>query len=203
MNDYATELPRKQVAVVGVGWSGGIIASELAKAGIECIGLERGSERKINDFIMQKDELRYAVRYELMQDLSKETLSFRNDRDMRALPMRQMGSFLLGTDLGGAGIHWNGQCPRFFPYDFEIRSQTIDRYGEDRIPEDMNLQDWGISYDEIEEHFSHFDDTIGTSGEDNEMTAERSSDFPTPPMKKTPSIRLFHEAAENLGSTHI
>lgn len=27
----ATELPRKQVAIVGVGWSGGIIASDLQK----------------------------------------------------------------------------------------------------------------------------------------------------------------------------
>ncbi|MBM7634989.1 GMC family oxidoreductase [Geomicrobium sediminis] len=194
-----TELPHKQVAIVGVGWSGGIIASELAKAGYECIGLERGSERKVNDFIMQKDELRYAIRYELMQDLSKETLTFRNDQDMLALPMRQMGSFLLGTDLGGAGIHWNGQCPRFYPYDFEIRTQTIEKYGEDRIPDDMPLQDWGISYDDMEEYFAKFDETIGTSGEDNEMTAPRSTEFPTPPMKQTKSMKLFAEASESLG----
>ncbi|GAK06811.1 gluconate 2-dehydrogenase, membrane-bound, flavoprotein [Geomicrobium sp. JCM 19038] len=103
----ATELPRKQVAIVGVGWSGGIIASELAKAGYECIGLERGSDRKINDFIMQKDELRYAIRYELMQDLSKETLTFRNDQDMLALPMRQMDhSYSVQTlvALGSTGM---------------------------------------------------------------------------------------------------
>ncbi|AXF57628.1 GMC family oxidoreductase [Salicibibacter kimchii] len=194
-----TELPRKEAAVIGVGWAGGIIAAELAKEGIEVIGLERGAERTIDDFIMQKDELKYAVRYDLMQDLSKETLTFRNDRDMRALPMRQLGSFLLGTDLGGAGVHWNGVCPRFFPYDFEIRSQTIDRYGEDKIPEDMPLQDWGISYDEMEEHFAHFDATIGTSGEDNEMTPWRSTEFPTPPMVETPAIRMFKEASSNLG----
>ncbi|MBB6449149.1 gluconate 2-dehydrogenase alpha chain [Geomicrobium halophilum] len=194
-----TELPRKEVAIIGVGWSGGIIASELTKAGIEVVGLERGGERTVDDFIMQKDELRYAVRYDLMQDLSKETITFRNDRDMRSLPMRQMGSFLLGTDLGGAGVHWNGQCPRFLPYDFEIRSQTVDRYGEEKIPDDMTLQDWGISYDEMEEHFARFDETIGTSGEDNEMTAPRSTEFPTPPMKETPAIRLFKETASDFG----
>ncbi len=109
----------------------------MAKEGIEVLGLERGSEKTLDDFLMQKDELRYALRYELMQDLSKETITFRNDEDMTALPMRQHGSFLLGTGLGGAGIHWNGQCPRFFPYDMEIYSQTVDRYGEDKIPDDM------------------------------------------------------------------
>ncbi|PSL50632.1 gluconate 2-dehydrogenase alpha chain [Salsuginibacillus halophilus] len=195
----ATELPRKQAVVVGVGWAGGIIAAELTKAGIEVIGLERGQEKTVDDFKMQKDELRYALRYDLMQDLSKETITFRNDQDMRALPMRQLGSFLLGTDVGGAGIHWNGQCPRFLPYDFEIRSKTEERYGSDKIPADMTLQDWGISYDEIEPYFQKFDETIGTSGEDNDLTAPRSEPFPTPPMKETRALRKFKNAAEELG----
>lgn len=79
---------------------------------------------------MVHDELRYALRYELMQDLSKETITFRGNERTRALPMRQYGSFLLGDGLGGAGVHWNGQTFRFLPYDFEIRSKTIEKYGK-------------------------------------------------------------------------
>lgn len=55
--------------------------------------------------------------------------------------MRRYSSFLLGTGVGGSGVHWNGQNFRFLPYDFEIRSKTIERYGEDKIPEDMTIQD--------------------------------------------------------------
>lgn len=71
----ATELPKKQAVIVGVGWAGGIIAAELAKAGIEVLGLERGADRTPADFIMQKDEMKYALDHDLMQDLSKETVS--------------------------------------------------------------------------------------------------------------------------------
>ena len=48
------------------------------------------------------DELRYGVRHDLMQNLSRETLTFRNSANETALPMRQFGSFLLGEGVGGA-----------------------------------------------------------------------------------------------------
>lgn len=40
-----------------------------------------------------------------MQDVSKDTLTFRNEPDQQALPMRQLGFFLMGDGLGGAGKH--------------------------------------------------------------------------------------------------
>lgn len=87
-----TTLDKVDVVTVGVGWTGGIVAAECAKAGLKVVGLERGKDRTNADFMMVHDEIRYGVRYELMQDISKETVTFRNDLDMRALPMRQMGS---------------------------------------------------------------------------------------------------------------
>lgn len=195
----AIELPKKQAVVVGVGWAGGIIASELTKAGIEVIGLERGGERTPDDFIMQKDELRYALDHELMQDLSKETQTIRNTTDMTALPMRQLGSYLLGTDVGGAGIHWNGQAPRFFPYDFQIQTMTLEQYGEGKVDEDITIQDWGITYEEIEPYYTKWEKMAGISGEQNEVTPEMSEEYPTPPMKESPAIRLFKEASSELG----
>ncbi|QQK81089.1 GMC family oxidoreductase [Salicibibacter cibi] len=195
----ATELPHKQAVIIGVGWAGGIIAAELAKQGFEVLGLERGEERTVDDFTMPKDELKYALDYDLMQDLSKETITMRNDEDMRALPMRQLGSFLLGSGLGGAGVHWNGVCPRFFPYDLEIRSQTIERYGEDKIPEDITLQDWGMTYEELEPYYDMFEKTLGVSGEDNEMTPPRSDDYPTPPMLETRAMKLFKATTDEMG----
>jgi gluconate 2-dehydrogenase alpha chain len=194
----AKKLPQTDVVLVGMGWTGGIIAAELTKQGIKVVGLERGKERSTKDYYMVHDELRYAYRYELMQDFSKETITFRNNEKMRALPMRQHGSFLPGTGLGGAGVHWNGVTYRFLPYDFEIYRKTVERYGRNKIPKEMTIQDWGITYDELEPYFDKFEKTAGVSGEENPLGGKRSSPYPTPPMKDTPSIRLFKKAAQSL-----
>jgi len=197
----ATKLPKVPVVIVGVGWLGGIIASELTKQGTKVVGLERGKPRSTKDYYMVHDELRYAQRYELMQDLSKETITFRNTEKLRALPMRSHGSFLLGDGLGGAGVHWNGQYHRFLPYDFEIHSKTVERYGKGKIPDGMSIQDWGITYDELEPYFVKYEQMAGISGEPetNPMIGKMSKPFPTPAMKKTPGIRMFEEATKKLG----
>lgn len=195
-----TTLDKVDVVTVGVGWTGGIIAAECAKEGLKVVGLERGRERSTQDYAIIHDEYRYAIRYELMQDLSRETVSFRNKRNQRALPMRQMGSFLLGEGLGGSGTHWNGQNWRFLPYDFQIKSLTEERYGKNKLPPEYLLQDWGITYDELEPYFTRFEKTAGISGEDtNPFWGQRSEEYPTPPMKKTPILKKFETASKNLG----
>lgn len=192
------KLPKVDVVIVGVGWGGGIIASELTKQGMKVVGLERGKERKTEDYLMVHDELRYAYRYELMQDLSKETITFRSNERIRALPMRQYGSFLIGDGIGGAGVHWNGQNYRFLPYDFQIKSKTIERYGKNKIPDGMSIQDWGITYEELEPYFDKFEKTAGISGEENPLAGKRSDKYPNPPMKTTPSMKMFIDAAKKM-----
>ncbi|EKN69253.1 gluconate 2-dehydrogenase (acceptor) [Neobacillus bataviensis LMG 21833] len=194
----ARKLPKVDVVIIGVGWAGGIIASELTKKGLKVVGLERGKERKTEDYFMVHDELRYALRYEMMQDLSKETITFRSNENIRALPMRQYGSFLIGDGLGGSGVHWNGQTFRFLPYDFQIRSQTIAKYGEKKIPAEMSIQDWGITYDELEPYYDTFEKMAGISGEENPLAGKRSSKYPTPALKKTKAMELFTESAKKL-----
>src|SRR5260370_36733967 len=118
-------LPEADVAIVGVGWAGGILAAELTKAGLKVVGLERGHARSVADFQHDTDELRYAVDYEMMQDTAQETWTLRHNLGERALPIRQLGSFLPGTGVGGAGVHWQGLTWRFEPGDFTLRSGTI------------------------------------------------------------------------------
>lgn len=153
----ATTLPSVDVVTVGVGWTGGIVAAECTKAGLKVVGLERGQKRGTEDFMSIHDEYRYAIRYDLMQNLSKETVSFRNNRNMKALPMRQLGSFLLGEGLGGSGTHWNGMTFRFLPYDFQIKTLTDKRYGPNKLGPDYLIQDWGLTYDELEPYFDKFE----------------------------------------------
>ncbi|MDB4866545.1 MAG: family oxidoreductase [Cohnella sp.] len=198
----ATKLPKVPVLIVGMGWAGGIIASELTKAGHKVVGLERGKRMKLEDYFIMHDEVRYAMRHDLMQDLSKETVTFRNNEKMTALPMRTYGSFLPGDGLGGAGKHWNGVSFRFLPYDFEIRTKTVERYGAKKIPAGMTIQDWGIKWEQIEPYFDKFEKMAGISGdaEQNLLVGKRSSPaYPTPPMKQTPSMKLFLDATTKMG----
>lgn len=111
----AKTMKKVNVATVGVGFLGSLVLAECAKAGLSALGLERGERRGPEDFQELHDEWRYAVNYALMQDLSRETVTFRNTEAMKALPMRRLGSFLLGDGLGGAGTHWNGMTFPLFP----------------------------------------------------------------------------------------
>ena len=51
--------------------------------------------------------------------------------------------------VGGGGVHWNGQTYRFLPSDFTLRTHLTERYGASFIPEDMTIQDWGVTYEEL------------------------------------------------------
>lgn len=194
-----TVLPKVDIVTTGMGWTGGIVAAELTKAGFNVVGIERGEERFVEDYLMGHDELKYNIRKELMQKLNKDTLTFRNTSDQVAKPVRDEGALVVGTGTGGGGAHWGAQTYRYFPYDFEIRSKTIERYGESKIPENMLIQDWGITFDEIEPYYTKFEQMAGVSGEEDPLAGPRSAPFPTPPLKMAPAMKMFHEAAERLG----
>src|SRR6185295_13227036 len=89
-----TRLREVDVVIVGLGWTGGILAKELSEAGMRVVALERGVMRSTNpDFAIPqiRDELKYVVRQALMMNPARETLTFRNRQADTALPMRQLG----------------------------------------------------------------------------------------------------------------
>src|SRR5699024_4854218 len=150
---------KTDVVIVGSGWAGGITAAELTKKGYQVVCLERGKDQDREDFVGSKDELRYGKRFDLLYDLTKDTYTTRNTSDEEAVPIRKHQYPIYGEDTGGSGVHWNGMTFRFLPFDFEIRSKIIEKYGEDRIPKNMPLQNWGITYDELEPYYDKFEKT--------------------------------------------
>jgi gluconate 2-dehydrogenase alpha chain len=201
---------KADVAIIGVGWVGGILADELTKAGLTVVGLERGHERSVANWSDDHDELRYAIRYELFQNAQSDTWTLRHNLAETALPFRQLGSFLPGTGLGGAGVHWNGVTWRFHPRDFTIRTSTIDRYGASFIPPDMAIQDWGITYDQLEPYYDKFEYMAGIAGKAGNLKGQkiaggnvfegpRSREYPVKPPPNFPVGELFTKAASDLG----
>jgi gluconate 2-dehydrogenase alpha chain len=160
-------LKEVDAVMVGMGWTGAILARELTKAGLSVVGLERGQDRTPGEnFTLPsvRDELRYAQRLELMQDNSTDTITFRNAAAETALPIRRFGAFLPGEGVGGSGLHWGALHWRYQPADFRLRSHLSERYGAKSIPDDMTITDWPVSYDELEPHYDAFDKLCGVSG---------------------------------------
>ena len=146
-------LPRKDVVIVGFGWTGAIMANELTDEGLEVIAFERGPWRDApTDFPpgYMQDELRYRIRHELFLRPDQLTFTFRNKMDQTALPIRSWGAFMPPNGVGGGGVHWNAEMWRFLPSDFVLKTHLTERYGAAFLPPDMTIQDWGVTYDELE-----------------------------------------------------
>jgi len=201
------------VVVIGFGWVGSIMSKTMTEAGLNVVALERGPERDTypdGEYPKSIDELTHNTRHKLFQDMSKTTVTIRHSVNDVAVPYRQMAAFLPGTGVGGAGLHWSGVHWRIDPIEMRIRSHYEERYGKKFIPEDMLLQDWGVSYEELEPYFTFAERVFGTSGQaytvngkivgpGNPFDPDRSTEFPLPAMKNTYSAQLFHDAALKVG----
>src|SRR6202020_915494 len=204
-----TKLKEVDVVIVGLGWTGGILAKELTEAGMKVVALERGSMRTSeNDYSLPniRDELRYVVRHDLMQNTARDTLTVRNNPWQEALPMRRLGSFLPGEVVGGAAVHWSGHTWRWTDMELKVRSMYEERYGKKFIPDDMTIQDWGVSYAELEPHYDRFEYVAAVSGKagnlggkivtgGNPFEGPRAREYPLPPLTQILSGTMFTEAA--------
>lgn len=203
--------PAVDVVTVGAGWTSAMLGSILCPAGRSMVALEQGASRwTYPEFAHDHDSLRYSGRYAMMVNLRQETWTWRPQPKLTALPMRQYGSFNPGQGLGGAGVHWSGQLWRFMPSDFRRRSHVVERYGAARIPAGMTIQDWGVTYEELEPYYDRFEYDIGAGGiagnlrgtirpGGNPFEGPRSREYPNPPLTLTPYGRMFADASTSLG----
>nr|WP_145550391.1 GMC family oxidoreductase [Variovorax boronicumulans] len=204
---------KKDVVIVGLGWTGAIAGIELAAEGLEIVALERGRDQNtVPEFKYpnQIDELTWGVRLKNMQHPRQQTVTIRRTDAETALPYRSMGSFLPANGVGGAGTHWNGLLWRPQPQEIQLRSYVKERWGESIIPAGMHLMDYPVSYDELEPHFTRFDQVAGISGKAGNLKGQiqpggnpfegwRSTEYPMPPLPPTYDASLFGKTCEAMG----
>jgi choline dehydrogenase-like flavoprotein len=183
--------------IVGSGAGGGVVAKELACAGLSVVLLERGKWYTAAD--CRKDDLRNQRTTILgnafgPDDARHPRVLVDGSGRERILKASEGGYNNNAACVGGGTFSYGAQAWRFMEQDFRMRST----YGE--IP-GSTLADWPISYDDLEPHYDKAEYEIGVSGDvsNNIFQAPRRRPLPMPALSPTREYRLLHPAAERLG----
>jgi gluconate 2-dehydrogenase alpha chain len=198
------------IAIAGGGWVGLAMAKEIAtRTSLSVAVLERGPGRSLKEYAAGMDEVDYLLRHKMMQNIAEETVTHRHSVRDSAVPIRQYGSFTPGTGVGGSGEHWTGLAYRFLPDQFRLASALREKHGR-TLPEDLAVQDWGVTYDELEPYYWRAEQMMGIGGKagnlrgqkvegGNPFEGPRSFEYPNPPHPETMHLSLFIKATKELG----
>ena len=199
------------IVIVGGGFTGLTMAKELStRTNLTVLVLERGRQRTPMEYAAGMDHIDFAARFRMMQNIADETVTHRHTIRDRSVPVRQYGSFLPGTGVGGAGEHWAGHSYRFTPEFFRLRGHLRERFGAARLPATLAVQDWGVTYDELEPHYWRAERMLGVGGKAGNLRGRivdggdpfegpRQREFPLPPCKSSYFSALFSDATRQLG----
>jgi gluconate 2-dehydrogenase alpha chain len=202
-----TRLKPVDVAVIGLGAAGGVAVLPLARAGLKVAGIEAGTWMDPRNF--RPDEIYNNVRAQLtsVPKAQREIPTFRTSSTARAV---QTGIHPMMNAIGGTSIHYWGQSWRLHPWDFRTRSEVVKRYGVNSIPNGSTLEDWPLTYDELEPFYDIVEYEIGISGQAGNIQGKidprgnifegvRTRGYPMPPLRDTEYTDLMMVAAKKLG----
>ena len=190
-------LKRVNAVVVGAGAGGGIVAKELAEAGLSVVLLERG--KWYTAFDCRKDDLRNQRTSVLGCSFGPDDERYRRvfvdpqGRERVVLP----SDGVYGNNaacVGGGTASYGAMAWRYMEKDFRMRST----YG---AVAGSTLEDWPISYADLEPFYEKAEWEIGVSGDDtgNIFRAPRKKPLPMPPLPPGREHGILKPAAKRLG----
>src|SRR3984885_12717487 len=201
-------LKATDVVIVGMGATGGVAALPLTRAGLEVIGLEAGTWLSPNDFA--PDELRNNYRGwpQLVQKANLEVPTHRPNASAPYSPRPTIHPMM--NAVGGTSIHYWAQSWRLNPWDFKARSEATKRYGPAAIPVRSTLEDWPLSYDDLELYYDIVEHEVGVSGKaeniqghpdpaGNVYEGPRQREYPMPPLRGSGFTDHMADVARQLG----
>ena len=180
-----------EAVVVGAGAGGGCAAKVLACAGIKTVVLERGEWAKGD--VLGEDDL--ASQRSPCLVLGPGPGGTRT----RKCHFHGNGNFGVvcpwnAACVGSGTVTYGAMAWRFLEKDFRLKSH----YGE---ISGATLEDWPITYDELEPFYCQAEREIGVSGsnEGNPFAAPRRRPFPMPPFSLDPESRLVWDTGKKMG----
>ena len=190
-------MKRVNAVVVGAGAAGGIVAKELAETGLSVVLLERG--KWYSAFDCRKDDLRNQRTSVLGNAFGPD--DERNPRvavdlNGRAHVVRASGPGYSNNAacVGGGTQSYGAMAWRYMERDFRMRAT----YGH---VAGSTLEDWPISYGDLEPYYEKAEWEIGVSGDDsgNPFRAPRHKPPPMPPLAPNREFEILYPAARRLG----
>ena len=183
--------------VIGAGAGGGVIAKELASAGLRVVLLERG--RWVTAWGDRKDDLRNQRTSALGAPFGPDdernprvTLD-RRGRELVVLPSD--GAYSNNAACVGSGtVSYGAMAWRYMAQDFRMKSV----YG---CPPGSTLDDWPIAYDDLEPFYEKAEWEMGVSGDvaPDPFHAPRRRGLPMPPLPPNREYEILKPAALRKG----
>lgn len=163
------------ICIVGAGAAGGVLARDLARAGLKVVVLEAGPFwDPQQDFA--SDELS-------MQKLGwQETVLVAGNNPLK------MGHNNTGRGVGGGTVHFTGVFLRFHESDFRVYSQ------------DGVADDWPISYADLAPYYDRIEREIAVSGPKHFPWGSFAGPYPYPEREPlSANAVVFRQGCEKLG----
>jgi choline dehydrogenase-like flavoprotein len=183
--------------VVGAGAGGGVVAKELSVQGLSVVLFERGGwpnyDAHINDeLISQRTQVLGSA---FGPDHRKHPrVSIRGDGSKRVVTPITGGYGHNAACVGSGTVSYGAMAWRFMPEDFTLKST----YG---FVEGSTLDDWPITYEDLEPCYEKAEWEIGVSGDDsqNPFAPPRKKPQPMPPFEYSKEGSILSEAGHRLG----
>jgi gluconate 2-dehydrogenase alpha chain len=202
----ATTLKKTNVVIIGLGAAGGVACLPLAQAGLEVIGLEAGSWLSTKDMAPDELKLNRGLWPPGPQKTKLEGITVRANASQTAT----RANHPMMNAVGGTSVHYMAQSWRLNPWDFKVRSETIRRYGASRIPQGTTVEDWPLSYEELEPYYDRVEYEIGVSGKAGNISGRkddrgnifegaRRREYPMPALRTTGLLEKMSAAGKALG----
>ena len=178
--------------VVGSGAAGGVVARELAQAGLDVVVMEQGPRLSAADF--KHDELSYWYDHAITVDPRKSPQTFRKTASDKAVHAPGAPTLIYARLVGGSSTHFTANFWRFHEVDFRERSLLGPIAG-------TTFDDWPIDYAEMEPYYTKVEWEIGVSGlaGASPFDPPRSRPYPMPPLPVKSSGVLLERGARKLG----
>ena len=189
-------LKHVNAVIVGAGAGGGVVAKELAAAGLKVAALERGKWYSAADG--RKDDLRNqritVLGNAFGPDEDRNPRVVVDERGEQIVAPSEAAYSNNAACVGGGTFSYGAMAWRYMEQDFRMRST----YG---TVAGSTLEDWPISYSDLEPYYEKAEWEMGVSGDDtdNIFKAPRRKPLPMPPLSPNKEYQTLQPAARRLG----